>query len=177
MAMAMAVGVQALVLAAPFVNVLVWLGGAHWLGAYAVTAALAMDAVAVSVVLTVALFRLIGPRRTRFVAQIVAAIIGAAFVIGVQFAAIFSFGTMSRAAALQSAALPSSRRTSAASCGGRPAPSLAESWRACGPGGPQHHGDGRHDRPLRAAFRAVRPGRRRRRPGYDPAPPPAGAVP
>ena len=104
-AMALAVGIQAVILAAPFVNVLVWLGGAHWLGAYAVTAALAVDAVAISVVLTVALFRLIGPRRTRFVAQILAAIIGAAFVIGVQFAAISSFGTMSRMAALQSAAL------------------------------------------------------------------------
>ncbi|MFI4947513.1 MAG: permease [Alphaproteobacteria bacterium] len=105
MAMAVAVGVQALVLAAPFVNVLVWRGGAHWLGAYAVTAALAMDAVAVSVVLTVALFRAIGPRRTRFVAQILAAIIGAGFVIAVQFAAISAFGTMSRMAALQSGAL------------------------------------------------------------------------
>ena len=105
MAMAVAVGAQALVLAAPFVNVLVWFGGAHWLGAYAVSAALAMDAVAVSVLLTVALFRAIGPRRTRFVAQILAAIIGAAFVIGVQFAAILSMGTMSRAAVLQSAVL------------------------------------------------------------------------
>jgi ABC-2 type transport system permease protein len=104
-AMAVAVGVQALVLAAPFVNVLVWFGGAHWLGAYAVSAALAMDAVAVSVLLTVALFRAIGPRRTRFVAQILAAIIGAAFVIGVQFAAILSMGTLSRAALLQSAVL------------------------------------------------------------------------
>ena len=105
MAMAAAVAAQALVLAAPFVNVLVWRGGAHWLGAYAVTAALAMDAVAVAVVVTVALFRAIGPRRTRLVAQILAAIIGAAFVISAQFAAILSFGTLSRVAALQSAAL------------------------------------------------------------------------
>jgi ABC-2 type transport system permease protein len=64
-----------------------------------------MDAVAVSVVFTVALFRAIGPRRTRFVAQILAAVIGAAFVIAVQFAAILSFGTISRTAALQSAVL------------------------------------------------------------------------
>ncbi len=102
-AMAAAVALQSLVLAGPFVNVLVWRGGAHWLGAYAVTLALAMDAVAVSVVLTVALFRAIGPRQTRIVAQILAAVIGAAFVIGVQFAAISSLGTMSRMAALQSA--------------------------------------------------------------------------
>src|SRR5271154_3043174 len=104
-AMAAAVAVQALLLASPFVNMLAWRGGAHWLSAYAVTLALAMDAVAISVVLTVALFRAIGPRRTRFVAQILAAIIGAAFVIGAQFAAIASMGTMSRTAMLQSAAL------------------------------------------------------------------------
>jgi ABC-2 type transport system permease protein len=105
MAMALAVAAQGLVLASPFVNVLIWRTGWHWLGAYAVAVALAMDAVAISVVFTSALFRAIGPRRTRFVAQILAAIIGAGFVIGVQFAAILSLGTMSRVAELQSAAL------------------------------------------------------------------------
>jgi len=105
MAMAVAVAAQGLVLSAPFVDVLVWRGGMHWLGAYAVIVGLAMDAVAVAVVITVALFRAIGPRRTRLVAQVLAAIIGAGFVICAQFAAIFSFGTMSRAAALQSTAL------------------------------------------------------------------------
>lgn len=104
-AMAAAVAVQSMMLAAPFVNVLIWRDGARWLGAYAVTLALAMDAVAISVMLTVALFRLIGPRRTRTAAQILAAIIGAAFVIAAQFAAILSMGTMSRAALLQSATL------------------------------------------------------------------------
>ncbi len=104
-AMAATVAAQSFVLAAPLINVLVWRGGAHWLGAYAVGLALAMDAVAVAVAVTVAMFRAIGPRRTRFVAQVLAAIIGAAFVIGVQFAAILSFGTMSRMAALQSPAL------------------------------------------------------------------------
>jgi ABC-2 type transport system permease protein len=57
------------------------------------------------VALTVALFRLIGPRRTRLVAQIVAAVIGAAFVIGLQAAAILSHGTLSRIAVLQEAAV------------------------------------------------------------------------
>ena len=93
-AMAVTTMVMALVMGAPFINVLAWLGGARWLAAYGVVAALAMAAVAVAVVITGALFRTIGPRRTRFVAQIVAAVIGAAFVIGVQFAAILSFGTM-----------------------------------------------------------------------------------
>jgi ABC-2 type transport system permease protein len=51
------------------------------------------------------LFRTIGPKRTRLVAQIVAAVIGAAFVIGLQVAAIQSYGTISRFSVLQSAAL------------------------------------------------------------------------
>jgi ABC-2 type transport system permease protein len=54
------------------------------------------------VALTVALFRSIGPKRTRLVAQVVAAVIGAAFVIGLQVAAILSYGTLSRTSVLQS---------------------------------------------------------------------------
>jgi ABC-2 type transport system permease protein len=104
-AMAVTILFMALILGAPFINVLVWLGGAHWLGAYAVAVALAMDAVAVAVVLAIALFRAIGPRRTRVMAQIVAAVIGAAFAIGVQFAAILAFGTIPRMAVLQLASL------------------------------------------------------------------------
>jgi ABC-2 type transport system permease protein len=55
--------------------------------------------------LTAGLFHLIGPKRTRVIAQIVAAVIGAAFVIGMQFAAIVSYGTMPGMPDLQSAAL------------------------------------------------------------------------
>ena len=62
-------------------------------------------ATAVAVVLTVALFRIIGPKRTRLTAQVLAAIIGAAFVIGLQVAAILSYGTLSRADVLQSQTL------------------------------------------------------------------------
>ena len=42
------------------------------------------------------MFRLVGPKRTRLLAQIVAAIIGAGFVVGIQAAAILSSGTLSR---------------------------------------------------------------------------------
>jgi ABC-2 type transport system permease protein len=101
-AMAAAIVAMASVLAAPFIDVLAWRGGVRWLGAYAVTVALAMVAVAAAVALTVALFRALGPKRTRLIAQIVAAVIGAAFVIGLQFAAIQSYGTLSRLAFLQS---------------------------------------------------------------------------
>jgi ABC-2 type transport system permease protein len=101
-AMVVTVFLMTLVLAAPFLNVLAWRGGARWLAGYGVVAALAMVAVAVAVAATVALFRTIGPRRTRIAAQILSAMIGAAFVIVLQLAAILSYGTMARMAFLQS---------------------------------------------------------------------------
>lgn len=102
-AMVVSVAAMTLALAAPAINVLAWLGGAHWLAAYGVVLTMAMAAVAISVMLTIALFRAIGPKRTRLVAQIVAAIVGASFVIGVQFVAILSVGTLSRVVLFQSA--------------------------------------------------------------------------
>jgi ABC-2 type transport system permease protein len=99
---ALSVIAMAALLAGPFINVLAFTDGAHWLAAYGAVAATGGAAAAVAVALTTVLFRLIGPRRTRLVAQIVAAVIGAAFVIGLQLAAIASEGTMSRYAALAS---------------------------------------------------------------------------
>ncbi len=92
----------AVLLAAPFINVLVLRGGARWFAAYGVVAAMGAVATAAALALTILLFRLVGARRTRLIAQIVAAVIGAAFVIGLQIAAIFSSGSISRFAALQS---------------------------------------------------------------------------
>jgi len=102
---ALSVAAMALPLAAPFINILVARGGAHWLGAYALIVAMGAAATALAVGFTVALFRLIGPKRTRLVAQIIAAVIGAAFVIGLQIAAILSYGTFSRNTVLQSQAV------------------------------------------------------------------------
>ena len=99
------VAAMAMLLAAPFINVLAVAGGLRWLSAYGVVAAMGGAAAALAVGLTVALFRTIGPRRTRFVAQIVAAVIGAAFVIGIQIAAILSYGTISRVSFLSSNAV------------------------------------------------------------------------
>jgi ABC-2 type transport system permease protein len=100
---ALTMAMMALPLAAPFINVLMANGGLRWLGAYGLIAAMGAAATALAVALTVGLFRAIGGRRTRLAAQIVAAVIGAAFVIGLQVAAILSLGTMSRIAVLQSA--------------------------------------------------------------------------
>jgi ABC-2 type transport system permease protein len=92
----------AVFLAAPFINVLAALGGGRWLASYGVVVAMGASATAAALALTIALFRIIGAKRTRLVAQIVAAVIGAAFVIGLQIVAIFSAGNLSRFSALQS---------------------------------------------------------------------------
>jgi ABC-2 type transport system permease protein len=99
------VALIAMLLASPFINILTFFGGAHWLAAYGVVAAMGAMAAAFAVALTIALFRTIGPKRTRLIAQIVAAVIGAAFVIGLQVAAILSTGSLSRFTPLQSEAV------------------------------------------------------------------------
>ena len=101
-AVALSVTAMALLLSTPFVDVLVIGGGARWFSAYGVVVAVGLSASAVAIAVTVVLFRLIGPSRTRLVAQILAAIIGAGFVIALQVAAILSYGTLSRFAVLTS---------------------------------------------------------------------------
>src|SRR5258705_6818373 len=103
-AIALSVIAMALLLSTPFVDVLVIGGGIRWLAAYGVVIAIGLSAAAVAIAVTVLLFRLIGPSRTRLVAQIVAANIGAGFVIALQIAAILSYCTLSRFAGLTSGA-------------------------------------------------------------------------
>jgi ABC-2 type transport system permease protein len=98
---------MAVLLAAPFINILVWRGGPRWFSTYGVVIAVGALAAALAVALTVALFRTIGPKRTRLAAQIVAAVVGATFVIGLQIAAIISYGTLSYFTILKSDLLAS----------------------------------------------------------------------
>ncbi len=100
--MAASTMLMAVLLSAPFINILIVRGGLRWLSAYGVVIAVGALAAGMSVALTVALFRSIGPKRTRLAAQIVAAIVGAIFVIGLQIAAILSYGTLSYFTFLQS---------------------------------------------------------------------------
>jgi ABC-2 type transport system permease protein len=102
--MAISIVSMAVLLSAPFINVLAVAGGARWLAAYGLVAAMGLAATACAVALTAILFRTIGPRRTRLIAQIVAAVIGAAFVIGLQLGAILSYGSLSRIDILKSEA-------------------------------------------------------------------------
>ena len=101
-AIALTVTAMALLLSTPFVDVLVIGGGIRWLAAYGVVVAIGLSAAGVAIAVTLLLFRLIGPSRTRLVAQILAAVIGAGFVIALQVAAILSYGTLSRFAVLTS---------------------------------------------------------------------------
>jgi ABC-2 type transport system permease protein len=101
-AIALSVTAMALLLSTPFVDVLVIGGGARWLAAFGVVIAIGLSASAAAIAITLVLFRLIGPSRTRLVSQVLAAVIGAGFVIALQIAAILSYGTLSRFAVLTS---------------------------------------------------------------------------
>ncbi|MBN9042995.1 MAG: permease [Rhizobiales bacterium 62-47] len=101
-AIVLTITAMALLIAAPFINVLALAGGARWLAAYGAVIAVGISATAVAIAFTVMLFRLLGPRRSRLVAQILAVVIGASFIIGLQIAAVISYGTLSRFTVLTS---------------------------------------------------------------------------
>jgi len=90
------IAVMAVVLSAPLIDVLVITGGPRWLAAYGVAVSVGFTAAAVAVAITIGLFRLLGPRRTRIVAQVFAAVIGASFAIGIQVIAIVYYGTFTQ---------------------------------------------------------------------------------
>ena len=92
---------------APFINVAVLLNGPKWLGAFVLLIGMAAIATSLSLVVTMALFRSMGARRTRLAAQIVAAVVGASFLIGIQIVAILSYGNLSRFSVLRSDAVVS----------------------------------------------------------------------
>ena len=102
---ALSVAMMALPMAVPFIDILIVRGGWRWAGAYGLIVAMGATATALALAITVAMFRAVGPKRTRFVAQVVAAVIGAAFIIGLQVAAILSYGTLSRVSVVESQAV------------------------------------------------------------------------
>src|SRR5258705_14016319 len=94
-AIALTVMAMALLLSTPFVDVLVIGGGIRWFAAYGVVIAIGLSAAATAIAFTIVLFHLIGPSRTRLVAQILAALIRAGLVIALQIATILSYRTLS----------------------------------------------------------------------------------
>jgi ABC-2 type transport system permease protein len=89
-------------LISPIVITLAVQDGLRWLSAFLVLLALAALSAAIAMAVTRLLFRIVGPRRTRLIAQIIAGIVGAGFVIGIQAAAILSHEGFSRLAFFQS---------------------------------------------------------------------------
>ena len=92
-------------LASPLINMLAILDDPKWLAAYGVVIALGSLSTAIAVAITITLFRFVGPKQTRFIAQIVAAVVGAGFVIGIQAGAILYYGDFSRFSLFQSQAI------------------------------------------------------------------------
>ncbi len=92
-------------LAAPLINTAAAIDGPRWLAAYAAIAAMSALATGLSVIATVALFKAVGAKRTRLIAQIIAAIVGAALLIGIQIVAVLYYGNLSRFEVLRSAAV------------------------------------------------------------------------
>lgn len=78
------------------INVLAIFDSAAWLAAYPVLFACSAVATGLSLLITILMFKTIGAKRTRLVSQIIAAIVGAGFIIGIQLAAIASLGSLSR---------------------------------------------------------------------------------
>ncbi|MBU1211912.1 MAG: permease [Alphaproteobacteria bacterium] len=106
--MALTTAMMSGLMVAPFINVAAALGGAQWLGAYLVVLAVSLLATGGAVLIALSLFRTLGAKRTRLVAQIAAAVVGASFLIGLQVVAIISYGSMSRFDVLNSALIADS---------------------------------------------------------------------
>lgn len=105
LAIALSTSGLTLVVSMPVINILALTDSPAWLVAYPVIFSLGMGATSAAILLTMGMFTVLGPKRTRLIAQIVAAVVGAGFVIGVQLLAIASIGSISRLAFLQSEAV------------------------------------------------------------------------
>ena len=87
-ARALAIAVESMVSVAifllPVANMLAIVAGPRWLAIYPSLAICGLIGTALGLLLTLALFRMAGSRRTRVVAQVFATVIGATFALGVQ---------------------------------------------------------------------------------------------
>jgi ABC-2 type transport system permease protein len=86
---------SAAILMLPAANVAAYLQGPAWLGAYPALLGLALIGTSVGLAVAIGLFLALGPRRARLVSQLCAAVIGAAFLLTMQIAAILPAATRS----------------------------------------------------------------------------------
>jgi ABC-2 type transport system permease protein len=80
-AIALSTGLEVAALVWPFANVFVLCGRLQWLKAYLLVPGMAMLATSIALVVTLAAFRTIGPRRTRITVQVLAVIVGFGFTL------------------------------------------------------------------------------------------------
>lgn len=96
-ARALAIGCESIgsvaIFVIPIANVNALFGGWHWLAVYPALIAMGLFSTSAGIVLTLLLFRIAGPRRTRMLTQIVATIIGAAFIFTLQALNVMPEGT------------------------------------------------------------------------------------
>lgn len=121
-----------LIFLTPLLGPAIVLGHPEWLGVFGVLAALALLATGAGLSLAMGLFALIGPRRTRTVAQVMAALVGAAFFLGSQVRTILGksaseslFQTLARETAEGRLKLPPIGWVPLQAMLGEPAPLLA----------------------------------------------------
>jgi len=97
-------------IALPIADMGLMLDGASWIGVYPTLLGLALLATALGLGLSVGLFRLVGPRRTRVYSQLMGASLGGTFVLGAQIVAMLPSAMRSELATRLASAgwLPSS---------------------------------------------------------------------
>ena len=87
-ARALAIGCESIgsvaIFLVPIANMNALFGGWQWLAVYPALLAMGLFSTAIGIMLTLALFRLAGPRRTRLLSQVVATFIGAGFILTLQ---------------------------------------------------------------------------------------------
>jgi ABC-2 type transport system permease protein len=86
----------------PLANVNVLAGHLHWLAVYPALLACGLFGAGIGIVLALALFAAVGPRRARIVSQIAAATVGASFMLGLQAYAFAPGARAALATAMQS---------------------------------------------------------------------------
>jgi ABC-2 type transport system permease protein len=86
---------SAAILVLPAANVAAYLRGPAWLGAYPALLALALIGTSGGLAVAIGLFLALSPRRARLVSQLCAAVIGAAFLLTMQIAAMLPAATRS----------------------------------------------------------------------------------
>ena len=104
-AIATSTAMLSLLLFGAAINILAIFDSILWLSAYLVVIACGAFSTAASLSITILMFKTLGAKRTRLISQIIAAIVGAGFIIGIQLAAISSLGSISRIEFLSSQAV------------------------------------------------------------------------